>query len=146
MRTSADQQNNSQVQHRYKDFDELNEKLHKEIAIAKDLLPGKKIIKNSKFLEQRRLDLESYLQTVSHIVQHQIPLDFVEFLEFHRYDVVFLLQKLAMKLSRIVNDTKQFTFTILEVITDGIFINILYVYNLLASCDIIPTCASCAIV
>lgn len=105
-----------QVCHRYRDFEKLHEKLQKETALAKDLLPGKKIIKNREFLETRQRDLEKYLQTVAKTVQHQVPLDFVEFLDFHKFDVNFLLQKLAMELSqRNSSDHKLWTFTILEV-------------------------------
>lgn len=64
---------------------------------------------------QRQQDLEKYLQTLAHMVQHQIPLVFVEFLDFHKYDVVFLLQKLAMDFSQKFNNNKTWTFTILEV-------------------------------
>lgn len=94
----------------------MHEKLQQDIAIAKDLLPGKKILKDSKFLEQRRLDLEKYLQTVTSIVQQLpvMPLKLVEFLDFHQFDVVFMLQKMALDLSR-KSDEKSATFTILEV-------------------------------
>lgn len=103
-----------QVRHRYSDFYDLNEKLHKEIAITKDLLPGKKVLKNNKFLGQRQLDLEKYLQTVGQLCKLQIPTDLVEFLDFHKYDVVFLLQKLALDLGE-VKLSNTWTFTILEV-------------------------------
>lgn len=87
-------------------------------AISKDLLPGKKIIKNSKFLEQRRVDLEKYLQAVIIIVQQLpvIPYELVLFLDFHKYDIffVFLLQKMSKDLNRMQGD-KVGTFTILEV-------------------------------
>lgn len=104
--------------HRFRDFTNLHEILQKEIALAKDLLPGKKMIKNSKFLEQRRQDLEKYLQTVMNFVQQLVtPLQLVEFLDFHKYDTVFLLQKMALDLSR-KQDNKYSTFTILEVCYD----------------------------
>lgn len=104
-----------QINRRFRDFHELHEKLQKEIAISKDLLPGKKMIKTIKFLEQRQQDLEKYLQTVTSIIQQStMPLDLVQFLDFHKYDVVFLLQKMALDMSRNQFDKKA-TFTILEV-------------------------------
>ena len=102
------------VTHRFRDFAILHEKLQKEIALSKDLLPGKKMIKNSKFLEQRRQDLEKYLQKVMTFVQQVTPLELVEFLDFHKYDIVFLLQKMAVDLS-LKQGSKSATFTILEV-------------------------------
>lgn len=103
------------VNHRFRDFTKLHERLQKDIAIAKDLLPEKKMIKNSRFLEQRRHDLEKYLQTVMTFVQQLVtPLELVEFLDFHKYDIVFLLQKMALDLSRKQGD-KSAKFTILEV-------------------------------
>lgn len=112
-------QNQNKVQHRFKSFVNLHDKLQSSIAIAKDLLPGKKIIKNSKFLEQRRVDLEKYLQTVTSIVQQLpvIPLELVQFLEFHRYDVLCLLQNMALALSWRPEE-KSGKFTILEVSFD----------------------------
>lgn len=109
------------VSHRFKDFVELHEKLQMEIAISKDLLPGKKIIKNSKFLEQRQKDLEKYIQTVTSIVQLSIvPLELVQFLDFHKYDVNFSLQMMALELSRKQSDKKA-TFTIFEVSFSAMF-------------------------
>lgn len=104
------------VSRRFREFSELHEKLQKDIAIAKDLLPGKKILKNSKFLEQRRADLEKYLQTVTTIVKQLpvIPFELVQFLDFHKYDISFLLQKMAKELNRMQGD-KVGSFTILEV-------------------------------
>lgn len=106
--------NFAKVRQRFKSFVELHEKLQKNIAISKDLLPRKKIIKDAKFLDQRRNDLEKYLQTVTATVQQLPVLDLVQFFDFHKYDVVFLLQNMALDLSRREND-KSATFTILEV-------------------------------
>lgn len=85
-------------------------------AISKDLLPGKKVIKNSKFLEQRRTDLEKYLQTIITIVQQLpvIPYELIMFLDFYKYDIVFLLQKMSKDLVKMQGD-KVGSFTILEV-------------------------------
>lgn len=103
------------VKHRFKSFHNLHVALQKELAIAKDLLPGKKLLKNGKFLEQRRQDLEKYLQTIITIVQQLVtPLQLVEFLDLNKYDIVFLLQKMAIELSWKQGD-KSATFTILEV-------------------------------
>lgn len=95
---------------------QLHDKLQSSIAIDKDLLPGKKIIKNSKFLEQRRIDLEKYLRVVTSTVQQLpvMPLELVQFLDFHRYDVLCLLQNMALDLSW-KPEQKAGKFTILEV-------------------------------
>jgi hypothetical protein len=42
-------------------------------------------------------------------------LDWVEFLDFHKYDVIFLLQKMALDLSKINDVTDKSFFTVLEV-------------------------------
>jgi PX domain len=95
----------------------LHEKLQKEIPnLGKDLLPGKKIIKNEKFLEQRRQGLEKYLSAVLLAVQlmPSIPLEMIQFLDLDKYDIVFLLQRMALDLSHKQGD-KAACFTILEV-------------------------------
>lgn len=109
------------VSRRYRDFHELNEKLI-NYSISKDLLPKKKVIgnTNSKFIEQRREDLQKYLQTIAHMMQKHMPIEFVEFLDFHKYDVIFLLQNLALDVFKngemyLMNEKKKWTFTILEV-------------------------------
>lgn len=43
-----------------------------------------------------------------------IPLELVQFLDFHKYDIVFLLQKMALDLSRRKLDQRTSSFTILE--------------------------------
>lgn len=109
------------VRHRYKDFNELHERLIQR-SLAKELLPGKKVLgnKNVRFLEQRQADLQKYLQTVAHIMQHTMPIELVNFFDLHRYDIMFLLQHLARKLSLygenfLIEKGKSFTFTLLEV-------------------------------
>ena len=106
------------VSRRYRDFDGIHEKLQKEgLAIAVDF-PGKKVIKSSEFLEKRREHLEKYLQAVAVSCRKSMPLDFVEFLDLDKYDVVFLLQKLAAQLSQRINSSNRLKrkFTVLEVI------------------------------
>lgn len=103
------------MNHRFRDFNYLHEKLQKEIALSKEILPGKKMIKNSKFLEIRRIELEKYLQTVMTFVQQLVtPLELVDFLDFHKYDIGFLLQRMALDFSR-KQGVKSAIFTILEV-------------------------------
>lgn len=109
------------VSRRYRDFDELNEKLV-NYSISKDLLPKKKVIgnTNAKFIEQRREDLQKYLQTIAHMMQKHMPIEFVEFLDFHKYDVIFVLQNLALDVYKngekyLQQNEKKWTFTILEV-------------------------------
>jgi nischarin len=103
---------------RYRDFFEIHETLKREAALLIDL-PGKKMIKNREFIEKRREQLEKYLRSCMRTLQHSTPLELVEFLDFHKYDVVFLLQKLAQKLSQQQSTTSRSenkqTFTILEV-------------------------------
>jgi hypothetical protein len=102
----------------------LNEKLV-NYSISKDLLPKKKVIGNTsaKFIEQRREDLTKYLQTIAHIMQKRMPIEFVEFLDFHKYDCIFLLQHLALDVYKngekyLQQHDKKWTFSILEVIFD----------------------------
>lgn len=109
------------VSRRYRDFHDLHEKLV-SYSIGKDLLPKKKVIGNlnSKFIEQRREELQKYLQTIAHIMQKHMPIEFVEFLDLHKYDVIFVLQNLALDVYRngekyLVENEGMWTFTILEV-------------------------------
>ncbi|CRL08128.1 CLUMA_CG020988, isoform A [Clunio marinus] len=102
------------VKHRFKDFYEIHEKLQKSIAIPKDLLPGKKLVKNLQLFQQRKTELEKYLQAIAQIAQLNFPLEFVEFLDFQKYDVIFLLQRLAKDIFKLGYIQKSWTFTILE--------------------------------
>lgn len=74
------------VQRRYRDFHDLNLNLV-NYSISKELLPGKKVIgnTNAKFIEQRREDLQKYLQTVGFMLQKTMPQEFVNFLDFQKY-------------------------------------------------------------
>uniref|UniRef100_A0A1I8MN52 PX domain-containing protein n=2 Tax=Musca domestica TaxID=7370 RepID=A0A1I8MN52_MUSDO len=109
------------VSRRYKDFDNLNEKLIEEISISKKLLPPKKIVgnKNPTFLEQRRVQLEKYLKELLVFFRIQLPRVLAEFLEFNRYDIVYLLQDLALFFNEngeaILRTKKEFHFSALEV-------------------------------
>lgn len=53
--------------------------------------------KSPSFLEKRRLGLEKYLKEVFVYLQLSMPVEFVEFLDFHIYDIIFLVQGLAHK-------------------------------------------------
>lgn len=87
------------VQKRYKEFLELHKKLVNEHTVTKDILPGKKIIGNKEpnFIERRRVGLEIYLQTVLSFLQKSMPEELLEFLEFHKYDVILIVKKLAIE-------------------------------------------------
>jgi len=87
------------VQKRYKEFLELHKKLVNEHTVTKDILPGKKIIgnKDPNFIERRRVGLEIYLQTVLSFLQKSMPEELLEFLEFHKYDVILIVKKLAVE-------------------------------------------------
>ncbi|CAI6346896.1 unnamed protein product [Macrosiphum euphorbiae] len=87
------------VQKRYNEFLELHKKLVNEHTVTKDILPGKKIIgnKDPNFIERRRVGLEIYLQTVLSFLQKSMPEELLEFLEFHKYDVILIVKKLAVE-------------------------------------------------
>ncbi|KAL0818876.1 hypothetical protein ABMA28_008192 [Loxostege sticticalis] len=91
---------NWSVLHRYSDFVELHDKLVSDHGVAKELLPPKKVIRNKtpKFVEQRREALNDYLKNVFNYLRLTMPYEFAHFLDFHLYDIFFLLQDLAKKL------------------------------------------------
>ncbi|XP_013186330.2 nischarin [Amyelois transitella] len=88
------------VSHRYNDFVELHEKLVSNHGVARELLPPKKVIRNKtpKFVEQRREGLNDYLKNVFNYLRLSMPYEFAHFLDFHLYDIFFLLQDLAKTL------------------------------------------------
>ncbi|XP_054741183.1 nischarin [Anastrepha obliqua] len=109
------------VERRYRDFAQLHEKLVDEIAISKKLLPPKKLVgnKNPAFLEQRREQLEKYLQELLVFFRIQLPRVLAEFLDFNKYDIIYLLQDLAKLFnesgSTLLSSKKEFNFSALEV-------------------------------
>lgn len=69
-----------------------------------------------------------------------MPLEFVEFLDFHRYDIVFLLQHLALKFfhngDQLLLQQKPYAFSLLEVSLSNLsFILLLVSVSLLGSCN-----------
>lgn len=108
------------VSHRYSEFVELNDKLISDYGVSKDLLPPKKVIGNKDpvFIEKRRLGLEEYLRTVLNFLQLAMPKELATFLDFQYYDIVFLLQNLALKFysegDRLLQESRNFTFGPLE--------------------------------
>lgn len=109
------------VSHRYSDFVELHEKLVNDHGVAKDLLPPKKVIRNKtpKFVEQRREALNEYLKNVFKYLLLTMPPEFAHFLDFHLYDIFFLLQDLAKKLflegDKLLENETSHKFTLIEV-------------------------------
>ncbi|KAG4080313.1 hypothetical protein HA402_010805 [Bradysia odoriphaga] len=85
------------VQHRFKEFDELNEKLVTGHSISSDLMPPKKVLgnRNPEFLVQRQKLLEIYLQKVLIFFRYTMCREFVEFLDFNKYDIIYLLQDIS---------------------------------------------------
>ncbi|KAI5645828.1 PX domain-containing protein [Phthorimaea operculella] len=111
---------NWNVWHRYSDFVDLHNRLVADHGVAKDLLPPKKVIRNKtpKFVEQRREALHEYLKNVFNYLRLTTPSEFAHFLDFHLYDIFFLLQDLAKKLflegDKMLQVGKSHTFTPLE--------------------------------
>ncbi|XP_017487416.1 PREDICTED: nischarin [Rhagoletis zephyria] len=109
------------VERRYRDFAQLHEKLVDEISISKKLLPPKKLVgnKNPAFLDQRREQLEKYLQELLIFFRIQLPCVLAEFLDFNKYDIIYLLQDLAKLFnesgSTLLSSKKEFNFSALEV-------------------------------
>lgn len=110
-----------EVYHRYSDFVELHDRLVSDHGVAKELLPPKKVIRNKtpKFVEKRREALNEYLKNVFKYLKLTMPSEFAHFLDFHLYDIFFLLQDLAKKLflegDMLLQNENSHTFTPLEV-------------------------------
>ncbi|XP_015523853.1 nischarin [Neodiprion pinetum] len=87
------------LRHRYNDFAELHETLVAEHCVEKDILPPKKLIGNKSegFIEKRRIALETYLNSVYTYLKKAMPRELALFLEFHVYDIFFLLQNMALR-------------------------------------------------
>lgn len=111
------------VLHRYSDFVELHDKVVADHGVAKDLLPPKKVIRNKtpKFIEHRREGLREYLRSIFHYLKLTMPFEFVHFLDFHLYDIFFLLQDMAKRFfiegDRLLQIDAPHHFTPLEVST-----------------------------
>lgn len=111
------------VSHRYSEFYELHNQLVTDHGVSKDSLPPKKVIRNKcpMFIENRRQGLESYLQNVLNYLKITMPRIFVEFLDFHVYDIFFLLHNLAahffIEADAILSTTESYSFTPLQVQT-----------------------------
>lgn len=112
---------NWSVWHRYSDFVDLHDGLVAHHGVAKDLLPPKKVIRNKtpKFVEQRREALNEYLKSIFNYLKITMPQEFAHFLDFHLYDILFLLQDLAKKLflegDKMLQNEKSHKFTPMEV-------------------------------
>ena len=70
------------------------------------------------FLEQRKKLLESYLQKVLIFLQFSMCREFVEFLQFNIYDIIYLLQDMSKHFfnsgESIMTQTKPYEFSVLE--------------------------------
>lgn len=90
------------VRQRYNGFLELHETLVADHSVPKDMLPPKKLIgnKDPTFIESRRKGLEEYLSAIISFLQKRMPRELVLFLDFHLYDILFLLQEFAIYLFR----------------------------------------------
>ncbi|CAB3386434.1 Hypothetical predicted protein [Cloeon dipterum] len=88
-----------QVKHRYSAFAALHEILVADHGVAKDLLPPKKVIGNQDpvFIENRRAALETYLRSVMNFLKIAMPQELAFFLHFHQYEVLYLLQSMALQ-------------------------------------------------
>ncbi|XP_055923390.1 nischarin [Eupeodes corollae] len=108
------------LERRYKDFDQLNDKLVEENSISKKLIPPKKLIgnKNPEFVEKRRQELEKYLQDLLALFRITMPRVLAEFLDFNKYDIIYLLQDLAKFFNEsgdsLLSVTKEYSFSALE--------------------------------
>jgi len=109
------------VKHRYSAFAALHDILVNDHGVAKDLLPPKKVIGNQDpvFIEKRRAALETYLQTVMNFLKIAMPQELAYFLHFHQYEVLYLLQSLALQFFNegdlLLQNSTSFKFTPLQV-------------------------------
>ncbi|KAG8193336.1 hypothetical protein JTE90_022966 [Oedothorax gibbosus] len=104
---------------RYKQFAELHEKMTKQFAVNKSLLPPKKLLGNrsEKFILQRQKELEIYLQTLVYMFS-QLPEPLALFLELPKYEIRYITAALSEMLftegDSIIRNGKPFTFTALQ--------------------------------
>ncbi|KAH8290684.1 hypothetical protein KR054_004875 [Drosophila jambulina] len=109
------------VERRYRDFAQLHDKLVEEVAISKKLLPPKKLVGNRQpaFLEQRREQLEIYLRELLIYFGAELPRALAEFLDFTKYDIIYLLQDLAKLFNEsgdaLLSSKKEYNLSALEV-------------------------------
>ncbi|XP_017866114.1 PREDICTED: nischarin [Drosophila arizonae] len=109
------------VERRYRDFAQLHDKLVEDISISKKLLPPKKLVGNKQpaFLEQRREQLETYLQELLIYFRNELPRLLAEFLDFNKYDIIYLLQDLAKLFHEsgdaLLSAKKEYSFSALEI-------------------------------
>lgn len=109
------------VSRRYSEFAKLHQVLVADHGVTTDILPPKKIIGNrdEQFIEERRNSLEGYLCTVVRFLQKAMPRELSTFLNFHKFDVSFIVKNLAVKFYQsgeiILSKFKNYTFTPLEV-------------------------------
>ncbi|KAH8402144.1 hypothetical protein KR009_010045 [Drosophila setifemur] len=109
------------VERRYRDFAQLHDKLVEEVSISKKLLPPKKLVGNRQpaFLEQRREQLETYLQELLIYFRTELPRSLAEFLDFNKYDIIYLLQDLAKLFNEsgdaLLSSKKEYNLSALEV-------------------------------
>lgn len=106
------------VKHRYSEFAELHDVLVQEHCVEKDILPPKKLIgnKNEAFVEKRKFQLESYLNSVYCYLKKAMPMELAVFLQLHIYDIHFLLQNMALKFYTDPPTTNYYTFNPVQVI------------------------------
>lgn len=115
------------VRRRYKQFVELHDKLVNGHGIAYDILPPKKVIGNrdEEFIKKRQIKLQKYL---IHVLYHFKQIDNVPqimpkvlalFLDFHKYDLFYMIQELAADFSvrgnLILSKTRTYVFDVLHI-------------------------------
>lgn len=109
------------VLHRYSEFFDLHNQLVTDHGVSKDILPSKKVIRNKCpiFIESRRKGLEEYSQRILSYLKRTMPRIFIEFFNFHVYDIFFLLQNLALRFflegDQLLSSSKSYTLSPLEV-------------------------------
>uniref|UniRef100_A0A146KQZ6 Nischarin n=3 Tax=Lygus hesperus TaxID=30085 RepID=A0A146KQZ6_LYGHE len=90
------------VSRRYNEFSQLNTALIKEQGLNKCLLPPKRFVGNAnpEFVDQRRGQLELYLNTIFKLLVKTMPSELASFLELEEHDIMFIIRKIPDKLSK----------------------------------------------
>lgn len=74
---------------------------------------------NDKFLETRRENLETYLQGLLKRFSNELPRTLAIFLDFNKYDIIYLLQDLAKLFNEsgeaLLSSKKEYNLSALEV-------------------------------